>query len=77
MATKGAAISVEQGYLTRMWFAVATVVLVAIAAIALSFALTGNSPAGGTSLPPVKDYGPVEVQQEPVVVNGTVCGQCR
>jgi hypothetical protein len=77
MATTGATLGPEQGYLTRAWFAVATVVLMAVAAIVLSMALTGNDPAGGTTPTPVKDNGPVQVQHEPIVVNGEVCGQCR
>ncbi len=77
MATRGAALPIERGYLTKAWFAVAAVVLMAAAAVILSLALTGNAPAGGTSPEPVKDYGPVQVQNEPVVVNGTECGQCR
>lgn len=77
MATTGAALPAEQGYLTRAWFAVAAVVLMAVAAIVLSMALNGNAPAGGTTPAPVKDFGPVEVQQEPIVVNGEACGQCR
>ena len=77
MATTGAALSTERGYLVRAWFAVAAVVLMAVAAITLSIVLTGNDPVGGTSRAPVKDYGPVEVHNEPIVVNGEVCGQCR
>jgi flagellar basal body-associated protein FliL len=77
MATTGAALPTERGYLTRAWFAVAVVVLMAAAAIVLSMVLTGNDPAGGTTPTPVKDFGPVEVQHEPIVVNGEVCGQCR
>ena len=77
MATTGAALPTERRYLTRAWFAMAAVVLMAATAITLSLALTGNDPAGGTRPAPVKDYGPVEVQNEPIVVNGTVCGQCR
>lgn len=77
MATRGAALPIERGFLIRAWIAVATVVLVAASAIALSFALSGDDPAGGTSVRPVKDDGPVEVQNEPIVVNGTICGQCR
>jgi hypothetical protein len=77
MATTGAAIGPERGYLTRAWFAVAAVVLMAVAAIVLSMALTGNDPAGGTTPTPVKDVGPVEMQHGPIVVNGEVCGQCR
>ena len=77
MATTGAALPVERGYLTRAWFAMAGVVLVAVAAIAITLAMTGGAPAGGTSPAPVKDYEAFEVQHEPIVVNGTVCGQCR
>jgi hypothetical protein len=77
MATSGAALPIERGFMTRAWFAVVAVVLIAVAAITLSLALTGNDPAGGSSPTPVKDDGPVEVQRGPVELNGTVCGQCR
>ena len=77
MATKGAALPIERGFVTRAWFAVAGIVLVAIAAIAITLAMSGRTPAGGTRPTPVKDFGPVEVQHGPIVVDGTVCGQCR
>ena len=77
MATRSAALPIERSYLTKAWFAVAAVVLVAVAVITLALAMTGSGPAGGTSVDPVPDYGPVEVQHQPIVVNGTVCGQCR
>jgi hypothetical protein len=77
MATTGAALPAERGFLTRAWFAVVGVVLVAAAAIAITLAMTGRAPAGGTTPTPAKDNGPVQVQHEPIVVNGTVCGQCR
>jgi hypothetical protein len=77
MATRGAALPVERGYLQKAWFAVLAVLLVAGTAIALSFALSGNDPAGGTGIEPMKDLGPVEMENGPIVVNGEVCGQCR
>jgi hypothetical protein len=77
MATRGAALPIERSYLLRAWFAVAAIVIAAAAAISLALAVTDGGPAGGTKLEPVKDLGPVSVQHEPIVVNGTVCGQCR
>ena len=76
MATTGAALPIERGYLLKVWFAVAAIVIAAALAISLA-AATRSTPAGGTDLQPVKDFGPATVQQEPIVVNGTVCGQCR
>ena len=76
MATRGAALPIERSYLVRAWFAVAAVVIAA--AVVVSAALvTRSAPAGGTDLPPVKDYGPVSVQYEPTVVGDNACGQCR
>jgi len=60
----------------KVWFAVAAIVIAMATAISLA-AATRSAPAGGTDLKPVKDFGPVTVQHEPVDVNGTVCGQCR
>ena len=77
MATTGAALGPERGYLTRAWFAMVGVVIVAAAAIAITLAMAGRAPAGGTSPTPMKDYRPVQVQHGPVVVNSEVCGQCR
>ena len=77
MATRGAALPIERDYLLKAWFAVAAIVLVAVAVVILALATTNSAPAGGTDLQPVKDYGPVQVQREPIVVNGTVCVQCR
>jgi hypothetical protein len=76
MATRGAALPIERGYLLKAWFAVAAVVI--FAAVVVSIALsTQTAPAGGTDLQPVKDFGPVTVQNEPIVVGENVCGQCR
>ena len=76
MATTGAALPIERGYLLRVWFAVAAIVIAATVAISLAVA-SRTAPAGGTDLQPVKDFGPVSVQHEPIVVGETVCGQCR
>ena len=77
MATRSAALPIERNYLRKAWFAVAAIVLVGVAVVTLALATTGSAPAGGTDPPPVKDFGPVQVQHEPIVVNGTVCVQCR
>ena len=76
MATRSASLPIERNYLSRAWFAVAGILLVAVVIVTIAVAL-GRSPAGGTGLGPVSDYGPVTVQNEPIVVNGSVCGQCR
>jgi cell division septation protein DedD len=77
MATRSASLPIERSYLTKAWLAVAAVVLVAVAVITIALAMAGSAPAGSTSVDPVPDYGPVEMQREPIVVNGTLCGQCR
>jgi len=76
MATSGAALPIERSYLGKAWFAVAALVI-AVAMVASMALSTRTAPAGGTDLQPVKDFGPVTVQHEPIVVGGTVCGQCR
>ncbi|HET7236404.1 MAG TPA: hypothetical protein VFK59_08225 [Actinomycetota bacterium] len=76
MATRGAALPIERSYLLKAWFAVAAIVIVAAVVVSAALA-TRSTPAGGTDLPPVKDFGPVSVQYEPTVVSDNVCGQCR
>ena len=71
MATRSAALPIERHYLAKAKLFVGALVLAAVVAITLAFAMTGSPPAGGTSLDPVPDQGSVEVQHEPVVVNGT------
>jgi len=61
----------------RAWFAVAAVIILAAAVVSIALATTSSAPAGGTGLQPVKDYGPVQVQDAQIVVDGNVCGQCR
>ena len=53
------------------------ILLVAVVIVTIAVAIGRSTPAGGTGLGPVSDYGPVTVQNEPIVVNGSVCGQCR
>ena len=77
MATRSAALPIERSYLAKAWLAVAAIILVVAAAVSIALAATGSTPAGGTGLKPVTDYGPVEVQHGPIAVNGDVCGQCR
>jgi hypothetical protein len=57
--------------------AVTGILLVAVVSVTIAVAIGRSTPAGGTGLGPVSDYGPVTVQNEPIVVNGSVCGQCR
>lgn len=76
MATTGAALPIERSYLVKAWFAVAAFVIAAAVIVSMALA-TRTAPAGGTQPPPVRDFGPVSTQYEPILVNGTVCGQCR
>ena len=77
MATRSASLPIERNYLSRAWIAVAGIVLVAAVIVSIAAALGRSTPVGGTILGPVPDFGPVTVQNEPIVVNGSVCGQCR
>ena len=77
MATRSASLPIERTYLARAWLAVTAIVLVAAVVVTIAVALGRSAPAGGTDLGPVSDYGPITVQDEPIVVNGSVCGQCR
>jgi hypothetical protein len=77
MATRSASLPIERTYLARAWLAVTAIVLVAAVIVTIAVALGRSTPAGGTGQRPVSDYGPVTVQNEPLVVNGSVCGQCR
>ena len=77
MATRSASLPIERTYLARAWLAVTAIVLVAAVIVTIAVALGRSTPAGETGLRPVSDYGPVTVQNEPIVVNGNVCGQCR
>ena len=77
MATRRASLPIEQTYLARARLAVVAIVLVAAVVVTIAVALGRSTPAGGTGLGPVRDSGPVTVNHEPLVVNGSVCGQCR
>ena len=77
MATRSASLPIERTYLARAWLAVTAIVLVAAVIVTIAVALGRSTPAGGTGLRPVSDYGPVTVQNEPIVVNGNVGGPCR
>jgi len=48
-----------------------------IAILLVAVAVGRSTPAGGTGEAPVRDFGPVTVHHEPLVVNGSLCGQCR
>jgi hypothetical protein len=77
MATRSASLPIEQSYLARARLAVVTIVLVA-AVVTIAVAVGRSTPAGGTGVVrPVRDFGPVTVHHEPLVVNGSLCGQCR
>ena len=77
MATRSMSLPIERTYLAKARLAVTAIVLVAAVIVTMAVALGRATPAGGTGLGPVSDYGPVTVQNEPIVVNGSVCGQCR
>jgi hypothetical protein len=81
MATTSASLPIEQNYLARARLAVVTIVLVAAAVVTIAVAVGRSTPAGGTGVGPVRDFGsdfgPVTVHHEPLVVNGSLCGQCR
>lgn len=77
MATRSASLPIEQTYLARARLAVLAIVLVAAVVVTIAIALGRSTPAGGTGSGPVRDDGPIRVHIEPLVVNGSVCGQCR
>jgi hypothetical protein len=77
MATRSASLPIEQNYLATARLAVLAIVLVAALVVTIAIALGRSTPAGGTGSGPVRDDGPVRVHNEPLVVNGSVCGQCR
>jgi hypothetical protein len=77
MATRSASLPIEQTYLAKARLAVLAIVLVAAVVVTIAIALGRSTPAGGTGSGPVRDDGPVRVHNEPLVVNGSVCGQCR
>lgn len=77
MATRSASLPIEQTYLAGARLAVLAIVLVAAVVVTIAIALGRSTPAGGTGSGPVRDDGPVRVHNEPLVVNGSVCGQCR
>ena len=77
MATRSASLPIEQTYLAKARLAVLAIVMVAVVVVTIAVAFGRSTAAGGTGLEPVRDYGPVTVQNQPLVVNGSVCGQCR
>jgi hypothetical protein len=77
MATRSASLSIEGTYLAKARLAVMAIVLAAAVVLTIALALSRSTPAGGTGLGPVRDHRPVTVHNEPLVVSGSVCGQCR
>ena len=77
MSSRSAALPVERSYLVKAWFAVAAIVVVAATVIALALTSSGSgsttTPRNG---PAVSDIG-VQDPDGPIVVNGSVCRQCR
>ena len=76
MATRSANLPIESRYLARAWFVLAAILLAAATVVTMALA-TRSTPAGGTGLGPVRDYGPAHERGASIVVNGSVCGQCR
>ena len=77
MATRSPSLPIERTYLSKAWLAVAGILLLAVLIVTIAVALGRSTPVGGTILGPVPDFGPVTTQNEPIVVNGNICGQCR
>jgi hypothetical protein len=77
MATRSASLPIEQTYLARAWLAVVAIVLVATVLVTIALAVGRSTPAGGTGVGPVRDFDAVTVHHEALVVNGSLCGQCR
>ena len=77
MATRSASLPIEQTYLARARLAVVAILLVAAVIVTMAMVVGRSTPAGGTGVGPVRHFGPVTVHHEPLVVNGSVCGQCR
>jgi hypothetical protein len=77
MAMRSASLPIEQTYLARARLAVIAILVVAAVVVTIAVALGRSTPAGGTGPGPVRDYGPVTVDHEPLLVNGNICGQCR
>jgi len=80
MATRSETLRIEGKHFARAWFLFVGILLMTATIIAIALAARFN-PAGGTGPAPVKDDGPAQVQpgrfqQEPISVNGHVCGQC-
>jgi len=76
MATRSTNLPIESRYLARAWLVLAAVLVMAAAVVTLSLPAR-SAPAGGTGLGPVRDFGPAREQGAPILVNGSVCGQCR
>jgi len=76
MATRSANLPIESRYLARAWVVLAAVLVIAAAIVTLSLAAR-SAPAGGSGLGPIRDFGPARGQSQPILVNGSVCGQCR
>jgi hypothetical protein len=76
MATGSANLPIESQYLARAWFVLAAILLAAATVVTMALAARSTA-AGGTGLGPVRDNGPAQEQGAPIVVKGTVCGQCR
>ena len=76
MATRSANLPIESHYLARAWLVLAAILLAAATVVTMALA-SRTAPPGGTGLGPVRDFGPAQEQGAPIVVNETVCAQCR
>jgi hypothetical protein len=77
MATRSASLPIEQTYLARARLAVVAILVAAAVVVTIAVALGRSIPAGGSGPGAVRHHGPVTVDHEPLLVNGSVCGQCR
>lgn len=77
MSSRSATLPVEQSYLVKAWLVVAAIVVIATTVIALALATSALEPTRAPrNVPAVSDVGSVD-PNEPIVVNGSVCRQCR
>lgn len=79
MSTRTANLRIEQSYLVKAWIVVAAIVIVAATIIALGLGQASDA-SRNSNLPGVTqitDYGPAQPAEQPIVINGVVCAQCR
>lgn len=82
MSTRTANLPIERRYLVKVWAVVAAIVIVAATVIAFGLGQTSDASRSSrlpevTRITQVKDFGPARAAQQPIVINGVVCAQCR